>query len=173
MPYQSWYSAATSAAVDMNMPPALVPAINSAMQPPRQPMTPINANVPNTNNIATEGGNDQPNNSFSQNNLSGNDQSNSSFARNNLRTAGRFDKETAMITPQETQRMMFGDQAFRNTRRISEERDKTKDYSGANTDPQTRTQEDMMGDMTGQEMFLGVNTSNPFSDQFSNLYNIL
>jgi len=104
MPYQSLYSAATSAAVDMNMPPALVLAIISAMQPPRQPMTPINANVPNTDNIATEGSNNQ---------------FNSSFAQNNLRTAGRFDKETAMITPQETQRMMFGDQAFRNTRRIS------------------------------------------------------
>lgn len=158
MPYQSWYSAATSAAVDMNMPPALVPAINSVMQPPRQPMTPINADVPSTNNVATEGSNNQ---------------FNSSFAQNNLRTAGRFDKETAMITNQETQNMMFGDQASRNTRRITEERDMTKNYSGANTNPQTRTQEDMMGEMSGEEMFLGVNTSNPFSDQFSNLYNIL
>ena len=159
MPYQSWYSAATSAAVDMNMPPALVPAINSAMQPPRQPMTPINANVPNTNNIATEGGNDQPNSSFSQ---------------NNLRTAGRFDKETAMITPQETQRMMFGDQAFRNTRRINEERDMTKEDKPWNysigDDGFDPAQQNMI---PGQEMFLGTNTSNPFSDQFSNLYNIL
>ena len=79
-----------------------------------------------------------------------------------------------MITPQETQRMMFGDQAFRNTRRITEERDMTKEDKPWNysigDDGFDPAQQNMI---PGQEMFLGTNTSNPFSDQFSNLYNIL
>jgi hypothetical protein len=119
MPYQNWYSAATNAAVDMNMPPALVPALN-------------------------------------------------------LRTAGRFDKETAMINPQETQRMMFGDQAFRNTRRITEERDMSKDYNFVDR-RQTMTQGEMAATAGPMENYSNPfegyeNTSNPFSDQYSSLW---
>tara|TARA_R110002012_G_scaffold60540_1_gene158415 strand:+ start:2989 stop:3477 length:489 start_codon:yes stop_codon:yes gene_type:complete len=161
MPYQSWYSAATNAAVDMNMPPALVPSLNSAVAPVRQPITPINANVPSTDNI-TEDAN------------TGNSRDNSIYARSNLRTAGRFDKETAMITPQETQRMMFGDQAFRNTRRITEERDMSKDYNFVDRRP-TMTQQEMAAQAGPSENYSNdfegyENTSNPFSDQYSSLW---
>ncbi len=152
MPYQTWYSAATNAAVDMNMPPALVPALNSAMAPPRQPITPINANVPSSDSSRDS----------------------SIYARSNLRTAGRFDRETAMITPQESQRMMFGDQAFRNTRRITEERDMDKDYDFVDRRP-TMTQGEMSAVAGSSEnysnQFEGYeNTSNPFSDQYSSLW---
>ncbi len=154
MPYQNWYSAATNAAVDMNMPPALVPALNSAMAPARQPMTPINANVPST--------------------YTGDSRDTSLTASSTLRTAGRFDKETAMITPQETQRMMFGDQAFRNTRRITEERDMSKDYNFVDRRP-TMTQDEMAAGAGPMENYSNPfegyeNTSNPFSDQYSSLW---
>jgi len=156
MPYQTWYSAATNAAVDMNMPPALVPALNSAMAPLRQPITPINANVPSSDSSRDSS------------------RDSSIYARSNLRTAGRFDRETAMITPQETQRMMFGDQAFRNTRRITEERDMDKDYDFVDRRP-TMTQGEMSAVAGSSEnysnQFEGYeNTSNPFSDQYSSLW---
>lgn len=162
MPYQNWYSAATNAAVDMNMPPALVPALNSAMAPTRQPMTPINANVPSTDTATEDALN------------TGNSRDTSLYARSNLRTAGRFDKETAMINPQETQRMMFGDQAFRNTRRITEERDMSKDYNFVDRRP-TMTQGEMAATAGPMENYSNPfegyeNTSNPFSDQYSSLW---
>ena len=170
MPYQNWYSAATNAAVDMNMPPALVPPLNSAVAPARQPMTPINANVPSAD-VTTQ----DENSATIQSRIDSFDRS--TYGRN-LRTAGRFDRETAMITPQETQRRMFGDQAFRNTRRITEEREKTSlDWGWFNKDGYHRSQEDMMLDSGpgtwGDDVVAGygiTNASNPFSNQYSSLW---
>tara|TARA_R100000988_G_scaffold103827_1_gene85836 strand:- start:3341 stop:3808 length:468 start_codon:yes stop_codon:yes gene_type:complete len=154
MPYQNWYSAATNAAVDMNMPPALVPPTPSVMTPPRQPITPINANVPT--------GIDSNEREF---------QDTSNYSMGNLRTAGRFDRETAMITPEETQRMMYGDQAFRNTRRITEERINHPKLASNIRMPSTRSQEDMAREASGGGTeFIDINASNPFSDQYSNLF---
>jgi len=166
MPYQNWYSAATNAAVDMNMPPALVPPFNSVVAPVRQPITPINANVPSAD-VTTQ----------NENNLNIQNRDRSNYARN-LRTAGRFDRETAMITPQETQRMMYGDQAFRNTRRITEEREKSKlNWGWFDKDGITRSQEDMMldaGPGTWGDDVVGAygitNASNPFSNRYSSLW---
>ncbi len=176
MPYQNWYSAATNAAVDMNMPPALVPPLASAVAPARQPITPINANVPSAD-VTTE----DENSSTIQSRIDSFDTSN--YARN-LRTAGRFDRETAMVTPMETQRMMFGDQAFRNTRRITEERnddryqERLKYWKRTAADKIVRSQEAMRAESndTGEDYnfenygYVDLNTSNPFSNRYSSLW---
>tara|TARA_Y100000592_G_C5452156_1_gene309328 strand:- start:133 stop:570 length:438 start_codon:yes stop_codon:yes gene_type:complete len=139
MAYTDWYTQATNAAVTMNMPPALVPPTNSYMAPPRQPLVPVNAAPISDTNEATN----QP----SQRTRFG-----------NLRSAGRFEKTSAMVTPQQAQAMILGDTDLRE---ITEKSDRSINNIGAFVGPNTRTQEDMMNDQ------LNINNS---TNNMNNMY---
>tara|TARA_R100001129_G_scaffold113439_2_gene78244 strand:+ start:3222 stop:3662 length:441 start_codon:yes stop_codon:yes gene_type:complete len=137
MPYQDWYTQATNAAVTMNMPPALVPPTQSFVAPPRQPLVPVNAR-PLNNTTAP----------VSQENRS-------TFAGSNLRSAGRFEKQSAMINPFATQSMILGGT---DTGMITEAAENTKRKNVYTDKFEFRTQADMAADQYNSD--IGMNNMN-------------
>ena len=148
MPYQDWYTQATNSAVTMNIPPALVPPTQSFVAPPRQPLVPINA-MPLGNDIkANELRARERNASVAQ-------EDRSTFAGSNLRSAGRFEKQTAMINPFAAQSMILGGA---DTGMITEAKKiKEREYGG-NFKLETRSQQDMAADQYNSD--IGMNNMN-------------
>jgi len=148
MPYQDWYTQATNAAVTMNMPPALVPPTQSFVAPPRQPLVPVNAR-PMSNAI-------KENEIRARERAASNRQEDrSTYAGSNLRSAGRFEKQTAMINPFAANSMILGGadtgvitEAAENKRRKPVYTDKFE----------FRTQADMAADQYNSD--IGMNNMN-------------
>ena len=137
MPYQDWYTQATNAAVTMNMPPALVPPTQSFVAPPRQPLVPVNARP--LNNTTTP---------VSQ-------EDRSTFAGSNLRSAGRFEKQSAMINPFAAQSMILGGT---DTGMITEAAENKKRKNVYTDKFEFRTQADMAADQYNSD--IGMNNMN-------------
>lgn len=149
MPYQDWYTQATNAAVTMNMPPALVPPTQSFVAPPRQPLVPVNARPIN--------------NAIKENEIRARERAasvtqedRSTYAGSNLRSAGRFEKQTAMINPFAANSMILGDA---NTGMITEAAEQNKRRKPVYTDKfEFRTQADMAADQYNSD--IGMNNIN-------------
>tara|TARA_B100001778_G_C18523285_1_gene599927 strand:+ start:299 stop:736 length:438 start_codon:yes stop_codon:yes gene_type:complete len=141
MAFQDWYTRATNSAVTMNMPPALVPPTQSFVAPPRQPLVPMNATLNNAPDTPSE---------------------RSTYAGSNLRSAGRFERETAMINPFAAQSMILGDT---DTSMITEQKERKKpnlEYGG-NFEVGTRSQEEMAADQYNSD--IGMNNMNSLYEQ--------
>tara|TARA_B100000424_G_scaffold51211_1_gene36440 strand:+ start:3353 stop:3793 length:441 start_codon:yes stop_codon:yes gene_type:complete len=137
MPYQDWYTQATNAAVTMNMPPALVPPTQSFVAPPRQPLVPVNARPLNNTDAPVE------------------QEDRSTFAGSNLRSAGRFEKQTAMINPFAAQSMILGGT---DTGMITEAAENKKRKNVYTDKFEFRTQADMAADQYNSD--IGMNNMN-------------
>jgi hypothetical protein len=143
MPYQDWYTQATNAAVTMNMPPALVPPTQSFVAPPRQPLVPVNARPIS--------------NAIKENELraSARQEDRSTYAGSNLRSAGRFEKQTAMINPFAANSMILGGTDTGMITEAAEHKRRKPVY----TDKfEFRTQADMAADQYNSD--IGMNNMN-------------
>ena len=121
----------------MNMPPALVPPTQSFVAPPRQPLVPVNARP--LNNTTTP---------VSQ-------EDRSTFAGSNLRSAGRFEKQSAMINPFAAQSMILGGT---DTGMITEAAENKKRKNVYTDKFEFRTQADMAADQYNSD--IGMNNMN-------------
>jgi len=156
MPYQDWYTQATNAAVTMNMPPALVPPTQSFVAPPRQPLVPVNARP-------LVSGNSRPiNNAIKENEIrareraaSARQEDRSVYASGNLRSAGRFEKQTAMINPFAANSMILGGA---DTGMITEAAENKRREYGSTDRFEFRTQADMAADQYNSD--IGMNNMN-------------
>ena len=148
MPYQDWYTQATNAAVTMNMPPALVPPTQSFVAPPRQPLVPINArpisNAIKENELRAR-----------ERAASARQEDRSTFDGSNLRSAGRFERQTAMINPFAANSMILGDTDTGMITEAAENKKRKNVYTGSF---EFRTQADMAADQYNSD--IGMNNMN-------------
>jgi len=96
MPYQDWYTQATNSAVGSNLPPALVPPSGGIVPQPNQLSTQPSALAPSSIQATT-----QPIQPTTSNTSTTPSTDTSHYQASRLRTAGRFEKESAMINPWE------------------------------------------------------------------------